>query len=1345
MKHLFGEEGVRKCDILAIQEPEIFNWMEPEMGVHSQTLGGRFHTLLRPTPTAVREEAARTQPRVCFFVSKGINPKSWSIRHHSRDASTLTVETGAGQLHVHNIYLPGKFNDPERTQEVKEGLAALCVALRGYHSGQHVVVGDFNLHHPLWSTIQQAQLPDDDADDLIRIMGDFGLDLLTEKGTVTFEGPVYGNIVRSTIDLTWTAASLADRVIRCTPCRQWWYGADHVPILTEFDVRTSPAGVRERQDWRATDWEAWCKALERYITKQGWSISGPGWVLDTAEKVDEAVKRVMDAVSAASKDTVPVRKIHPGRSYPTYTPALAPLKQQVRRARRTWQSSHNEEDHEAFRQLRHQLGRESKKMGRQAHRERVEEATTSIDGFWRLAKWARSRGVPRSSHTPTLRVGEREFTTTDEKAACFRTALFPPAPTADLSDIDGYTYPDAVPMPTTVSPAEVEHAIRRATPYNAPGPSSIPNAVWKHGLDVPGFSTFITAIFNACIILGYCPRAFRDSITVVIRKPGKPDYTNPNAWRPISLLETLGKALESIIATRLSYLAEEYGLLPETHIGGRGGRSCDHAIHMLLEAVYDAWRKDRRVASLLTLDGSGAFDNVSHIRLIHCLRKRRIPEIITNWLISFLSNRSTTLLLQEGRCANEPVATGIPQGSPLSPILYLFYNSDLIDDIHAAAPGRVLVTGYIDDICILVWGVSPTRNCQFLSELHAVAETWAKRHASKFSPSKYGLIHFWKRGAGALPPYGVHPQQTPALTGSVTIQGVEIKPVASLRYLGVILNENLTARDHLLRCRKRAAVLTAALRSIAGMTWGVTTLHLRRMWTAVLFPQISFGCSTWYTKGAYQAKTTENEVNRALESMQYQALYRIAGAFRTTSRAALQILLYVLPAPIATQRLAELTCLRIHTHPLRTIFRRRTPVDRATLRLYCQDSHRNLGPIQKAMTTPLQRLEKHLQDRGIDVHDLELIKPYAVAPWWQPPKVQIAASKDTAIAQHNEILRAAGPYGPNTAIAYTDGSKLDNPAGVGAAALTSVGREVAVLHPTDSIYVAELHGIKLALRRFDTEISFRQTCEGFRAETDTTDTTDTTATATIFTDSQAAILAFARPRRSSGQYVLREIAELLDRVQPVWQVRINWLPGHVGVAGNERVDQMAKEAAESTATPTTTPLLLTAAKATLREQTLEAWTREWTTSAHGEYVRDLFPEPTKAVFQLHEPLRRPTSAALIQMQAGKLALPAYLSTISAWRDERVARALENGVPDLDPSACHHCERGKMDTKHVLLTCPRFATLRANTLGIDRPPGVWTSWLTEPERAPKAASFILATRLLGQFRHLPETYHTIAAA
>lgn len=142
---------------------------------------------------------------------------------------------------------------------------------------------------------------------------------------------------------------------------------------------------------------------------------------------------------------------------------------------------------------------------------------------------------------------------------------------------------------------------------------------------------------NACLRRGYCPRLFRESTTVVIRKPGKPGYTTSETYRPITLLCTLGKALESVIATRLSFLVEEHRLLPEPHIGGRVGRSCDHALDLLLERVYESWRQDDRVASLLTLDVSGAFGNVSHKRLAHCLRMHKIPSDI------FLSDRYTTL------------------------------------------------------------------------------------------------------------------------------------------------------------------------------------------------------------------------------------------------------------------------------------------------------------------------------------------------------------------------------------------------------------------------------------------------------------------------------------------------------------------------------------------------------------------------------------------------------------------------------------------------------------------------------------------------------------------------------
>jgi len=51
----------------------------------------------------------------------------------------------------------------------------------------------------------------------------------------------------------------------------------------------------------------------------------------------------------------------------------------------------------------------------------------------------------------------------------------------------------------------------------------------------------------------------------------------------IALLNTIGKALEAVIASRISYMVEVHSLLPHTHVGGRRGRSCEHAIHLLLE------------------------------------------------------------------------------------------------------------------------------------------------------------------------------------------------------------------------------------------------------------------------------------------------------------------------------------------------------------------------------------------------------------------------------------------------------------------------------------------------------------------------------------------------------------------------------------------------------------------------------------------------------------------------------------------------------------------------------------------------------------------------------------------
>ncbi|THC94012.1 hypothetical protein EYZ11_006521 [Aspergillus tanneri] len=352
------------------------------------------------------------------------------------------------------------------------------------------------------------------------------------------------------------------------------------------------------------------------------------------DTIDNAVSCLVAALTAAANTATPT-KVYTCRSKPGYTPEIKHLKQLTRRARRRAKRIGREADWEHFCKARHKLTRETAKLNRSMHRERIEEATTSIDRFWKLARWACTRDNPRPTFTPALRSPTGILINNpEEKAHAFRQTLFPEVnnANADYSNIrGGYPTPLATPRITIY---KVRRAVHHTAPRKAPGPDGIPNLVLQRNL--AHIKTWLEGIFNACIDTGYCPNHFRASKTVVLRKPGKDNYSNPKNYCLIALLSTIGKALEAIITSRISYLVECYGLLPEHHIGGRRGCFCKYALHLLLEQVHAAWRNRDIVATLLTLDISGAYDNVSYRRLLHNLRKRRVPEAIVQWISSFL-------------------------------------------------------------------------------------------------------------------------------------------------------------------------------------------------------------------------------------------------------------------------------------------------------------------------------------------------------------------------------------------------------------------------------------------------------------------------------------------------------------------------------------------------------------------------------------------------------------------------------------------------------------------------------------------------------------------------------------
>jgi hypothetical protein len=98
-------------------------------------------------------------------------------------------------------------------------------------------------------------------------------------------------------------------------------------------------------------------------------------------------------------------------------------------------------------------------------------------------------------------------------------------------------------------------------------------------------------VFNRSLHLGYYPEHFRESTTVVLRKPGKENYTAPKSYRLIALINTIGKIIDAIITRRLSHLTEKQHVLPTTHIGGRKMRSTEHALHLVTKKIYKVWNK----------------------------------------------------------------------------------------------------------------------------------------------------------------------------------------------------------------------------------------------------------------------------------------------------------------------------------------------------------------------------------------------------------------------------------------------------------------------------------------------------------------------------------------------------------------------------------------------------------------------------------------------------------------------------------------------------------------------------------------------------------------------------------
>ena len=144
-------------------------------------------------------------------------------------------------------------------------------------------------------------------------------------------------------------------------------------------------------------------------------------------------------------------------------------------------------------------------------------------------------------------------------------------------------------------------------------------------------------LIRRCLANGYHPLQWRRAIAIALKKPNKPDYTQPRAYRLITLLECMGKLLENVVARRLMYLTGRYNLISGSQFGGRANSSTSDAILTFVHDIHNSWNHGL-ATSALTFDIKGYFDFVNHERLLNEMKKCHIPLELVKWTANFLSD-----------------------------------------------------------------------------------------------------------------------------------------------------------------------------------------------------------------------------------------------------------------------------------------------------------------------------------------------------------------------------------------------------------------------------------------------------------------------------------------------------------------------------------------------------------------------------------------------------------------------------------------------------------------------------------------------------------------------------------
>ncbi|GIZ38771.1 hypothetical protein CKM354_000217300 [Cercospora kikuchii] len=807
-----------------------------------------------------------------------------------------------------------------------------------------LLTGDFNQHDQLWGGDDISPARQGEADGLVDFMNDSALRSLLPRGTKTWQNGKH----ESTIDLVLASEELAAALVRCR-IYGTEHGSDHHAIETTINVDMPEHIVQPRLLLKNAPWKEICAKITS--TLQPLAVNIYGHVLvDVQTQADQLMSAVLAAVHALT----PVAKPSPYAKR-WWTHDLTKLRQIYTRWRNRARSYRRAGTYSE--QLEKQTRIASKEYHdavRQQQRRHWEEFLDDTNNIWQAAKYMKADTSLGSSQIPPLTRRDGSITSgKGEQATELLSTFFPPLPPV-IEDEGQRKQRRPVHMPP-LTMDEVERSVFAAQSWKAAGEDGLPAVAWKRVW--PAVKERVLTLFRTSLREGILPAQWKTAKIIPLKKPNKSDYTAAKAWRPISLLATLGKALEAVVAERISHAVETAGLLPTNHFGARKRRSAVQAILLLQEHIYKAWR-NRRVLSLISFDVKGAYNGVCKERLLQRLQARGIPATLVKWIDSFCSDRSATIVVNGQASERQALQqAGLPQGSPLSPVLFLFFNADLVQRKIDSNGGAI---AFVDDYTAWVTGPSAEANQGRIQAVVDQAIEWEQRSGATFEGDKTAFIHFTRIPCRS----SVRP---------VLVKGQEVEPVTSTKILGVVVDSELRFQQHIARAATAGLTAAMALKRLRGLSPSTA----RRLFETMVAPVVDYASPVWMYKCKGRLAAAVNRVQRI-------GAQAVTGCFRTVAR------------EVAEAEASMRTVQQRHAAKAAS-----TWVDILSLP--------TTNPLSKLRVIPTRRFRSPLQQMSttykVSTRGMESIAPYTVAPWHR----RLAAdAKETTEEAVNAAKQSAG-------------------------------------------------------------------------------------------------------------------------------------------------------------------------------------------------------------------------------------------------------------------------------------------------------------------------------------------------